>query len=97
MSKQSPSRKPRRDRKPNVPPYTGPVGPDESMEAASATAPSSGATSKTNGSRTPQQAVANQPVDFRAEYSYVGRDLKQMGLVALAMFVLLIVLSFIIV
>ena len=97
MSKQTSSRKPRRDRKPNVPPYTGPVGPDESMEAAGATAPSTASTSKTNGSRTPQPVGANQPVDFRAEYSYVGRDLKQMGLVALAMFVLLIVLSFVIV
>jgi len=97
MSKQNSSRKPRRDRKPNVPPYTGPVGADESLGAAGAKAPPTVSTGKTSGSRTPQPVVANQPVDYRAEYSYVGRDLKQMGLVALAMFVLLIVLSFVIV
>lgn len=97
MSKQTSSRKPRRDRKPNVPPHTGPVGPDESLDAAGAAAPAPASTSRTYNPRAPQPAVANQPVDFRAEYSYVGRDLKQMGLVALAMFVLLIVLSFVIV
>ncbi len=97
MSKQTSSRKPRRDRKPNVPPYTGPVGPDESLVADSAAAPATVSTSRTTGSRTPQPVIANQPVDFRSEYSYVGKDLKQMGLVALAMFVLLIVLSFAIV
>lgn len=97
MSKQTSSRKARRDRKPNVPPHTGPVGPDEALGAASTAAPAPTSTSRTTSSRTSQPVVANQPVDYRAEYGYVGKDLKQMGLVALAMFVLLIVLSFIIV
>jgi hypothetical protein len=97
MSKQTSSRKARRDRKPNVPPHTGPVGSDDSLVAASAATSAPVSTSKTSGSRASQPVLANQPVDYRAEYSYVGKDLKQMALVAAAMLVLLVVLSFVIV
>jgi hypothetical protein len=35
-------------------------------------------------------------VDFRAEYAYVLTDLRQMGVIALAMFAVLVALSFVI-
>ena len=35
-------------------------------------------------------------VDFRAEYTYVLTDLRQMGFIALAMFAVLVALSFVI-
>lgn len=35
-------------------------------------------------------------VDFRAEYAYVLTDLRQMGFIALAMFAVLVALSFVI-
>jgi len=35
------------------------------------------------------------PVDFRQEYHYVVADLKRLGTLALAMFVILIVLNFV--
>ena len=39
---------------------------------------------------------AKKRVDFRAEYAYVLTDLRQMGFIALAMFAVLIALSFVI-
>ena len=39
---------------------------------------------------------AKKQVDFRAEYAYVLTDLRQMGFIALAMFAVLIALSFVI-
>ena len=41
------------------------------------------------------QGEKNQ-VDFRAEYAYVLTDLRQMGVIALAMFAVLVALSFVI-
>jgi hypothetical protein len=39
---------------------------------------------------------AKKQVDFRAEYAYVLTDLRQMGFIALAMFAVLVALSFVI-
>jgi len=39
--------------------------------------------------------VGGGAVDFRSEYRYVLADLKRLGILAVAMFALLIVLSFI--
>ena len=44
----------------------------------------------------PQPQPAAKRVDFAAEYQYVVEDLKRIAIIALALFVLLIVLAFII-
>lgn len=83
-------RKRRRQRRPNVPPYTGPIQP---------TAPEAPAEDEDRpqvGSRRPQASATvavGGPVDFAAEYRYVIRDLRNMFIVAGAMLVLLLVLN----
>lgn len=64
-------------------------------------APASGAASSV-ATRRREEAESERPaptggaaVDFRAEYRYVLADLKRLGILAAAMFALLVVLSFI--
>lgn len=104
MAKTPTSSKRRRERRPNVPPYTGPIAPAE--EAATAPTATSAAArpvtrplaSSTRASaRSSASAVpAAGPVDFRKEYAYVLKDLRSMGIVAAIMLVLLVALNFII-
>ncbi len=98
MSKQTSKGKARRDRKPNVPMQTGPVASAESAAVSGTAAPIAAPAGKSSSSRSATPAaVPAGPVDYRAEYSYVGKDLKQMGLVALGLLVVLVALSFVIV
>ena len=55
--------------------------------------PPSGEGSEDSG---PASQVAKKQVDFRTEYAYVLTDLRQMGVIALAMFAVLVALSFVI-
>ncbi|MCX7851264.1 MAG: hypothetical protein N2383_00635 [Caldilineales bacterium] len=93
MAKPTPApRKRRRQRRPNVPPYTGPIQP---------TAPEATAGDEDRlqtGLRKSQVAASGAvggAVDFASEYRYVIRDLRNMFIVAGAMLVLLLVLNFV--
>lgn len=82
------SRKKRRQRKPNVPKYTGPVAQAVEEDAPAVTKPA--------GLPMTGSAVVDRAVDFTAEYRYVIADLRNMGIVAALMLILLLVLNFIV-
>ncbi len=84
----SAARKRRRQRRPNVPPYTGPIQPPSAEITTEEDRPRSGAKTVVSVS-----AASGSPVDFAAEYRYVIRDLRNMFIVAGAMLVLLFVLN----
>jgi len=86
----SAARKRRRQRRPNVPPYTGPIQPTSAEITAEEDRPHSRL-----GTAVSVSAASSGPVDFAAEYRYVIRDLRNMFLVAGAMLVLLFVLNII--
>jgi hypothetical protein len=90
MPKSIPSaaRKRRRQRRPNVPPYTGPIQPSSAEITAEEERPRSRA-----GTAVSVSTASGGPVDFAAEYRYVIRDLRNMFIVAGAMLVLLFVLN----
>ena len=62
-------------------------------QVAAGSAPTSGASARPAGGAA---AAARGPVDLAKEYGYVAGDLKRLGIVAVALFAMLIVLSFII-
>lgn len=92
------SSKRRRQRRPNVPPYTGPIdaaaSDEDQDDVLSPAAPASAQPSGRSARLAPTAPSA--PVDFRKEYSYVLKDLRNMAIVAAAMLVLLVALNFIV-
>ncbi len=84
----SATRKRRRQRRPNVPPYTGPIQPTPAELTAEEDRPRPGARMVVSA-----PSASGSPVDFAAEYRYVVRDLRNMFIVAGAMLVLLFVLN----
>lgn len=100
MSKTSTSSaKRRRQRRPNVPPYTGPIDVAAQTTDASPSPSAAPAAPSRAPSRSARLAppVAGAAVDFRQEYSYVLKDLRNMAIVAAVMVALLVALNFIIV
>ncbi|NOX62960.1 MAG: hypothetical protein GXP42_13615 [Chloroflexi bacterium] len=90
MAKRS-SRRKRRQRKPNVPRYTGPIEPTPTAETSAPTS--------SNQPKVVKTAAAKQPTttaDFAEEYRYVVGDLRNMMIVTGAMVVLLLTLNFVI-
>ena len=67
-------------------------GDGKPSQVAAGTAPTTGAGARQAGGAT----AARGPVDLAKEYSYVAGDLKRLGIVAAALFAMLIALSFII-
>ena len=66
------------------------------QRAPAAPGPSTAAMRRREETEQAQPAiVGGGAVDFRSEYRYVLADLKRLGILAVAMFALLIVLSFI--
>lgn len=92
------SAKRRRQRRPNVPPYTGPIDVAAQTTEAGALSTAPAAASRAAG-RSARLAppVAGAAVDFRQEYGYVLKDLRNMAIVAAVMVALLVALNFIIV
>lgn len=90
------SSKRRRQRRPNVPPYTGPIDPAAVAQNADADLPAPAASAAGARSARPAPAAPGSPVDFRKEYSYVLKDLRNMGIVAAVMLALLLILNFVI-
>jgi hypothetical protein len=86
------SSKRRRQRRPNVPPYTGPVDLGAQTTEVSASSPAAAG----RAARLAPSA-AGAAVDFRQEYGYVLRDLRNMAIVAAVMVALLVALNFIVV
>ncbi|MCU0500747.1 MAG: hypothetical protein MUC51_03100 [Anaerolineae bacterium] len=68
-------------------------GDGKPSQVAAGAAPTSGASARPAGAAA---AAARGPVDLAKEYSYVAGDLKRLGIVAAALFAMLIALSFII-
>jgi hypothetical protein len=62
-------------------------------QVAAASAPTTSASARPAGGTA---TAARGPVDLAKEYSYVAGDLKRLGIVAAALFAMLIALSFII-
>lgn len=93
------SAKRRRQRRPNVPPYTGPIDLAAQTTEADASSSAGPAAASRAASRSARFAppVAGAAVDFRQEYGYVLKDLRNMAIVAAVMVALLVALNFIIV
>jgi hypothetical protein len=68
-------------------------GDGKPSQVAAGAASTSGASARPAGGAA---AAARGPVDLAKEYSYVAGDLKRLGIVAAALFAMLIALSFII-
>jgi len=68
-------------------------GDGKPSQVAAGSAPTSGASARPAGGAA---AATRGPVDLAKEYDYVAGDLKRLGIVAAALFTMLIALSFII-
>lgn len=97
MAKTPTTSRKRRERRPNVPPYTGPIAPAEETPTSPSVARPSAAPTRPGAARSAALAAPTAgPVDFRREYTYVLKDLRNMGIVAAIMLVLLVALNFIV-
>lgn len=91
------SSKRRRQRRPNVPPYTGPVDAASREDQDDVSLPVAPASGQISGrSARPSPTAPGAPVDFRKEYGYVLKDLRNMAIVAAAMLALLVALNFVV-
>ena len=88
------SRRKRRQRKPNVPKYTGPI---ESAAATQApTRPQAAARPKPKSAEAKATANVDPAANFAEEYRYVVGDLRNMMIVAGAMVILLLATNLVI-
>ncbi|HNS03335.1 MAG TPA: hypothetical protein PKM78_13270 [Anaerolineae bacterium] len=72
----------------------GQAGPQPAQAAPSVdVVPAAGQVQKSAAAPAAPAVRAGKQVDLRAEYPYVGRDLRNLGLTAAAMFAVLVVLN----